>query len=96
METTAMMNNGLMRTPRISRSAAPEMISRLITGQTSMRRIKRGMHSSLSLKVARVAAISIKLGFMQPNSLETLFPDRTAKRPLAPQIESLGGEERSQ
>jgi hypothetical protein len=27
METTATMNNGLMRTPRISRLAAPEIVS---------------------------------------------------------------------
>jgi hypothetical protein len=53
-------------------------------------------HAFISLKVARVPAISIKLGFMQRISPKALFPDRTARRRLAPQIESFGSEERSQ
>jgi hypothetical protein len=42
-------------------------------------------HAFIAIKMARVAAISIKLGFMLRTSPEALFPDRTAKRraPLA-------------
>jgi hypothetical protein len=58
-----------------------------------MRRIKRGTHSC-PLKVARVAAISIKLGFM-PTLSEAHFLDRTAKRPLASQSKSFGGEQQA-
>ncbi|WP_072817298.1 hypothetical protein [Bradyrhizobium erythrophlei] len=67
-----------------------------MTGQTCHAPHSNTACIHLSLKVARVPAIAIKLGFMQRTSPEALFPDRTTRRRLAPQIESFGGEERSQ
>jgi hypothetical protein len=69
---------------------------RLMTGQTCQAPPSNAACIHLSLKMARVAPTSIKLGFML-RTRPKLFRDRTAKRPapLASQGKSFGGGEPS-